>query len=278
MLNILLSILCSVGIANLLMLFGKLKRHADPDPRHAMLPVFLGNYIMATVFSYLAVPRGGFQLHAFDLGLGIAAGALFLTNFWVYQRSIVINGLAISVSVMRVAMVLPVLVSLLIFAERLKPLNFAGIALAILAFMLKPGGEGRHHLVWLIALFAVSGLTDLSLKLFKELGSGSEALWIGMVFSSALIFTAALIIIRKVKLGWLPLLFGFGLGIPNRLSTVFFLKGLATVPAAVAYPVTASGIVLVSVISDALFWKRVPVRRELLMYALLALGLILLNL
>lgn len=278
MLNILLSILCSVGIANLLMLFGKLKRHSDPDPRHAMLPVFLGNYIVASLFSYLSVPRGGFQLHGFDLGLGIAAGALFLSNFWIYQRSIVINGLAISVSVMRVAMIVPVLVSLLIFGERLKLVNFAGIALALLAFLLKTDRGGRYKLLWLAALFAVSGITDLSLKLFKELGSGSEALWIGMVFSSALLFTLGLIMLRKVKVTLPALLFGFGLGIPNRLSTVFFLRGLATVPAAIAYPFTASGIVLVSVISDALFWKRKPASKELLMYAMLAAGLVLLNL
>lgn len=278
MINILLSILCSVGIANLLMLFGKFDKGSGSDPRLAILPVFLGNYLVASLFSYLSVPQGAFRFQGFDLGLGIVAGALFLANFWVYQRSIGINGLAISVSVMRVAMIIPVLVSLLVFGERLKALNFAGIALALLAFMLKPGGGGRRNLLWLIGLFAVSGLTDLSLKLFKELGDGSEALWIGIVFSSALLFTLGLIIFHKVRITWLALLFGFGLGIPNRLSTVFFLKGLATVPAAIVYPVTASGIVLVSVISDALFWKRNPQRKELLMYALLALGLVLLNL
>jgi len=276
--NIFLSILCSVGIANLLMLFGKLRQDRDSDPRSAMLPVFLGNYVVAALFSYLSVPRGGFQFKGFDLGLGIAAGALFLTNFWVFQRSIVINGLAISVSVMRVAMILPVLVSLVIFGERLRLINFAGIALALLAFLLKPAGGGRRHLLWLVGLFAVSGFTDLSLKLFKELGAGAESLWIGMVFSSALLFTLGVIIIRRVQVGWFALLFGFGLGIPNRLSTVFFLKGLATVPAAIAYPVTASGIVLVSVISDALFWKKIPARREIMMYVLLAISLTLLNL
>ncbi len=278
MLYIFLSILCSVAIANLLMLYGRLKHHQDNDPRSAMLPVFLGNYLVAALFSFISVPIGGFTLSGFDLGLGISAGALFLANFWVYQRSIVINGLAISVSVMRVAMIIPVLVSLFIFAERLKVINLVGIALALLAFILKPNQSSIRNLLWLAGLFAVSGLTDLSLKLYKEWGSGTEAFWIGIIFSSALLFTLILIIIRKVKLGWLPLLFGFGLGIPNRLSTVFFLKGLVSVPAAIAYPVTASGIVLVSIVSDALFWKRIPARREIAMYCLLAISLALLNL
>lgn len=87
------SVLCSVVIANFLMLVGR-------KGKISMLPIFLGNYFVASIFSYLSLPKLIAPVPVFDLTFGLVTGALFLANFWVYQKCIVVNGLSLSVGVM----------------------------------------------------------------------------------------------------------------------------------------------------------------------------------
>lgn len=270
MLFLFLSVLCSVLIANLLMVFGR-------KGELSMFPVFLGNYFVASLFSYASLPRQALQFSGFDLAFGILAGALFLSNFWVYQRSIVFNGLSLSVGVMRMAMIVPVLLGVFLFRERLSVFNQFGIILGLLAFSLKANPKELHNLLWIIGLFAVSGLTDASLKIYKEFGSGHEAFFIYTVFTAAFVLTLCCILIGRIKVPLSALFAGFALGVPNRLSTVFFLKGLHSVPAALAYPLVAVSIVILGIISDLLFWKKKAKAKDLLLWALLLISLLLLN-
>lgn len=266
-----LSILCSVLIANLLMAFNR-------RSKESVLPVFLGNYLVAASFSLISVPGMQPALPWGDLGLGVLTGAFFLANFWVYQRSIIINGLSLSVGVMRVAMIIPVLLAVLAFGEKISLLNGLGVVLGLAAFSLKADPKELHNFLWIVGLFLISGLTDASLKIYKELGSGQESAFVFVIFASAFVFTLLAILLGKLPLRIKSVLYGCVLGIPNRYSTVFFLKGLDSVPAALAYPLVAVSIVLLSIVCDIVIWKKRPSTRDALLWALLALSLVLLNL
>lgn len=242
-----------------------------------MLPIFLGNYFIASLFSYAALPDNTVPPGTFDLAFGVLAGAFFLINFWVYQRSIVSNGLSLSVGVMRIAMIIPILMAVAVFGESLKVWGIMGIILGLAAFALKAEPKNLHNFYWIIALFLISGATDASLKIYKELGSSSEQLFVYLVFSSAFVLTLFAIIIGRIRFGYKSIAFGLILGLPNRLSTVFFLKGLDSVPAALAYPVVAVSIVLLSIASDILIWKKKAGGKEILLWILLVCALVLLN-
>jgi multidrug transporter EmrE-like cation transporter len=179
---------------------------------------------------------------------------------------------------MRIAMIVPILLAVIMFRESISPANLLGIAIGMAAFSLKANPKELHKLLWIIGLFVISGLTDASLKVYKEMGSGSEAMFIYIVFSSAFVFTLIAIIFSKLPFGYKSVLFGFLLGFPNRLSTVFFLKALDSIPAAIAYPTVAVSIVLLSIVSDIALWKRKVLWRDGLLWALLVLSLLLLNL
>ncbi len=271
MLYLLLSVLCSLLIANSLMVAG---RHG----KISMLPIFFGNYFVASLFSYVSLPAGMGFPPAFDLGFGILTGAFFLTNFWVYQKSIVHNGLSLSVGAMRIAMIVPILLAVVMFRESISAANLLGIAIGMAAFSLKAKPGELHKLMWIIGLFIISGLTDASLKVYKELGSGNEALFIYIIFSSAFVLTLIAILSSKQTFGYKSVLFGCLLGFPNRLSTVFFLKALDSIPAAIAYPTVAVSVVLLSIVSDIILWKKQVVWRDGLLWALLVISLLLLNL
>lgn len=267
---LILSVLCSVLIANFLMV-------ADRRGVISMLPIFLGNYFVAALLSYRSLPSNMGFPPMFDICFGILTGALFLTNFWVYQKSIVHNGLSLSVGVMRIAMIIPILLAVVMFRESISPTNILGIVIGVAAFSLKANPKELHKLLWIAGLFLISGLTDASLKVYKELGSGNEALFVFIVFISAFVFTLALIVGSKLSFGYKSVLFGCLLGIPNRLSTVFFLKGLDSIPASIAYPTVAISIVLLSIISDIVVWNKRINQRDILLWAMLVLSLLLLN-
>lgn len=271
MLNLFLSVLCSVLIANLLMVFN---RSGDRN----IMPIFLGNYLMASLFSLFNLRFQIPTLPAFDIMLGLVAGGLFLVNFWVYQRSIVLNGLSLSVGVMRISMIIPILLAVWAFGDKLSVWNLLGIIAGLAAFSLRADPRKLHSFLWIAALFLISGLTDAILKVFKELGGGAESTFVLIIFASAFIYTLATILLRKIHVPLSSILLGCVLGIPNRYSTVFFLKGLDSVPAAIAYPLVAVSIVLFSIVSDLLIWKKRATPRDALLWALLLLSLVLLNL
>ncbi|MDD4100868.1 MAG: hypothetical protein PHT47_07225, partial [Candidatus Cloacimonetes bacterium] len=91
------------------------------------------------------------------------------------------------------------------------------------------------------------------------------------------VYTLLSLLVGRVRFGISALLSGFALGIPNRFSTVFFLRGLDSVPAAIAYPLVAVLIVLLSIISDILIWKKRTERSDIILWVLLIFSLILLN-
>lgn len=241
-----------------------------------MLPVFLGNYFIASLFSAISLQPGAAT--GFDLAFGLVTGAFFLINFWVYQKCIVVNGLSLSVGAMRIAMILPIVLSIAFFGENLRLLNLLGILLGLIAFGLKADPRALRNLLWIVALFVISGFSDASMKIFKELGGGNESFFVWLIFSSAFVYTLLSIVFSKLRFQPRLLLYGFALGLPNRYSTVFMLKGLDSIPASIAYPLVAVSIVLLSIASDIVLWKHRPQARDYLLWGLLVLSLLLLNL
>ena len=270
MLYLALSVLCSVLIANFLMVVGR-------KGGLSMLPIFLGNYFVASISGAISMKSAPAVASGFDLGLGLVIGAFFLGGFWIYQKSIVVNGLSLSVGAMRISMIVPILISLIFFGEKLSPYSLIGIILGIAAFSFGADPKALRNFLWIIALFVVSGLSDPSMKLFKELGSGNEQFFVYLTFSSAFVYTLIAILASRLRFHPKYILYGFVLGLPNRYSTVFFLKSLDTIPAAIAYPLLAVSIVIMSIISDILFWKKRPVGKDYILWVLLILSLILLN-
>lgn len=152
-----------------------------------------------------------------------------------------------------------------------------GIVLVRLAFSGTSDPRAFHNTSSTILLVDVSGFTDAATKIYKELASGDDAYFVYFIFTSAFVYTLLSLLVGRVRFGLSALLSGFALGVPNRFSTVFFLRGLDTVPAAIAYPLVAVLIVLLSIISDIVIWKKRIERSDLILWVLLIISLILLN-
>jgi len=270
MIFLLLAIACSVLIGNLLLIFTR-------DKNIDILVIFLGNYMVASLFSLGTSLPKGLSLNGFDIWFGVLTGLLFLSNFMAYQKNIRINGLSLSVGTMRVSIIIPALVAVSFFADRMSPVNIAGIVVIIMAFGYVTDIKALRNLFWLLLLFLVSGMTESTLKIYSELGSSNQSPFLFVVFTAAGLFTLSWILIGKRQFHIKSLLYGFALGIPNQLSTQFFMKSLKVIPATIAYPILASGIVLISILCDIFIWRKVFTLRQRIALGMLVAGVVLIN-
>lgn len=271
MIFLVLSIIASVAIGNLLHLF------QDKDSKTKILQVFLGNYLLASIISYFMIDDFNYDFKLLDFGLAAIFGTLFLVNFLAYQTNILKNGLSISISVMRISVVIPILISLVFFNETLPWLNYFGILVVITAFLLMGKSGTIKSKTWIFLLFFITGFTEIGLKLFHEIASASHNQMLFYLFSSAFIVNLVLLIYKKEKIQLKYFSAGLLLGLPNQLSSFFFLLGLNTIEATIAYPLVSSNVVLLGLISDKVFWKAKFSFSQYLIIALILIGVILLN-
>ena len=278
MIYLLLALLCSATITVCMRLSEKYRQNPI-----SMLAV---NYL---VCSLLAVAFSGqWTLFPKDAGLpttlllGGICGVLFLSSFMLLQWNVSRNGVALPATFMKLGVLVPTLLSALIFGEELTLLRILGVIVAVAAILLmqdKAQKEAGGSMLGLIALLLSGGLSDFMSKLYEELGAPNlKDQFLLYTFLVALILSAVLCLIRKETLCWQDVLFGVLLSVPNYLSTRFLLLSLNHLPAVVVFPSFSAGtIVLATLAGILLFKEKLTTRKGLALVVILA-ALVLLNL
>lgn len=207
------------------------------------------------------------------LFMGVIGGILFLTSFMLLQWNIGKNGVLLPTTFMKLGVIIPVLMSIIVFGESPRMIQIAGIALAVFAILIMngKGGSAAKSTIGLIFLLVTTGLCNCMSKIFEEVGPAAfRNHFLFYIFTTAFILCTVLCLLKgqrftPVELGW-----GVAIGIPNYFSSRFMLLSLSHIPASVAYPSYSVGsIVIVALAGVILFHEKIARRR------LIALGLIL---
>ncbi len=254
-----LAVACSLGIASLFKLAGRL----DLD-RTALLTV---NYAAGAVLA--AVLQGVGRAEGLDaglVGLGVAQGVLFIGGFWLFSLAIRRAGMGLAAGVMRLSVVVPVVAAAVVWGEAVTPAQIAGLVLAGAAFFLvsrppaalpgaaddAPTGAPRGGAIGLLALlFLAGGLVDVLNKAFTETYAGRvpESLFLLFVFGVAFAVGAAVVVATGLRTGRWPGLavLGWGvlLGLINYGSADFFLRAIAWAEGRSAFVFPANGVSIV---------------------------------
>jgi drug/metabolite transporter (DMT)-like permease len=210
------------------------------------------NYLIATITAVLMSgyqqPFSEISISAGDIYgpflLAIFTGTLFITNFFIYSKSVHYNGVGISVAAMRISLIIPVLLSILWYLEMLSPLQWAGVFMVFITlFLLLPNKNDLlkepFSAAWLLVLiFVFTGVGDASLKVYEEEFSGLllKQQFMAMVFFTALFIGAAVLTVQKKwKLKKQELLLGAAIGIPNLLTAIFLIEALERMNGAIVY-------------------------------------------
>lgn len=276
MIYLLLGIVCSSGVT-LMMRYGE-KRSKN---KYCMLE---GNYIACILLAFCFMkdknifPSGDAKS---ALGFGALNGVLFLAALVLCQMSIRKNGPILTSTFSKLGILIPTLMSIVLFGENPGALQIAGIFLALAAIILiqleKNAGTAGFK-TGLVLLLLAGGAADGMSKVFEQLGERKyDDHFLFYTFLMAGILCLILIWKKKEKMQLPDLWCGILVGIPNYLSTRFLLKALADIPAYLAYPVYSVGtIVLISLVSMTIYKDKLS-KRQYVGIAFVIAALVLLN-
>ena len=236
MIFLLLAILSSAMIAILM----RISSHRI----HANLSMLAVNYLICTILSTaytgfrpLAPAHPGFSV---TLWLGIISGILYLAGFVLFQYNTRKNGVVMSSIFMKLGLLVPVVMSMLLFNEAPTASQIAGFCIAVFAIILinlKNEDSGKHFGPELIGMLLMCGGCDAMSKVYERLGPAELSdSYLFCTFAVATALCAAFVLWKKEKPGLQEILFGSLIGIPNFFSAKFLLGALTQLSAVVVYP------------------------------------------
>jgi drug/metabolite transporter (DMT)-like permease len=257
MLFLLLTVLCSTSIALIL-------KYSDTKKGEPIV-LLAGNYLVASLIGLTLLIINDnkiFSIEALIFGAGL--GLLFVLSFFAFAKAISFAGTGLATTSSRLSVIIPILLSIIIFNELPNELHLLGFLFTIVTFILfyfsvkenHRDGEGLLKYLFLVLLFIGIGINDFAIKVFKGWRpEQEESYFIFFIFFSAFIYTSSYIIIKKIKIENQTVMLGLILGVPNVLTTVFLLNALAILPAIVVFPLMNVGIILLTTLMAFWIWK-----------------------
>ena len=257
---LLLTIVSSVLVAS----FIKLSEKNDCN-RIAVAAV---NYLFALLFSIaLAVFQGEIALSMPTLLVGVYGGITWVMGLLLLMYAVKRIGVAITSSVARLSVVLPVLLSVILYSEAPGKIRSFGILLAIAAIFLlslRAKRDGRTfepmYVAVLLFVWFASGSAEFAGKLFAAHCPAEEkSTYLCVLFTTALMITSLAAVLFKKKPTRRDILFGGLIGLPNALSGLFIVSALVALDAVLVYPTVAVGtVVIVSALGIAVWKEKIP--------------------
>lgn len=253
------SVFCSVLIAFIL----KINELQSGD----RLVVLGANYILATgigiILWYIGSP-GEIALQPAVIVFAAVVGIGFVIAFFAYMKSVRTVGVSLATLVARLSIVLPLLLSAIIYTEIPTIFQWLGIALTLLTLVLftrsirrdKTKEYTTEGIFYLLLMFVVLGLNDFSMKIFREWQpAGDRGLFLLVLFGMATVFSWTLILYKKRTVRPRDVVRGVVLGIPNLFASFFLIAALRSLPGIVVYPLVNVSIVVLTALGGLLLWK-----------------------
>jgi drug/metabolite transporter (DMT)-like permease len=219
------TIICSSSIALIL----KYNDTRDGNP----LLLLAGNYFVAAIISSGYVIANDQATLSFEtLVFGILLALLFVASFFAFAKAVSAAGTALATVSSRLSVIVPLLLSIIIYGEEPTLYQFIGIFIALMTialfyFSLKTDGSQKLHFIdyfYLLAVLIGIGLNDFAMKVFNQWRPlADKSYFIMIIFSAATVYTFIVIMIKKIPLNKTVLIRGGILGIPNMFSTFFIL-------------------------------------------------------
>jgi drug/metabolite transporter (DMT)-like permease len=245
------------------------------------------NYVVAGALSILLRPVGAFAgVSAGELAFGVAVGLGFVGGFVAIMHAMKEIGMAVPATASRLSTLVPVVGSVLLYREIPSTLQYAGIAVGILAFVMlgiaqrrRSDGQGISAVgLWLLlAVFVISGSVDLAMKIAHESGS-AEGPFLTIVFATACAVCAGAVLFGRRSIRPRDLLVGAALGVPNFTASYFLLEALERLDGVVVFPTMNASIVLGVTLLAILIWRELPTPATATGLALAAAAVVLLGL
>ncbi len=227
------------------------------------------------------LPTGNSSLWA--IIIGVMTGIFFLNAFIYYQKSIFENGIALSGMFSRLGVLIPMIISIIIWKEIPSGIHSIGITLAISAIVLanlefeKRGQfEMRSSLIF---LFLFSGVGIFCNKLFQKYALlEHKSIFLLIAFFTALLL--ALRIVARKKQGITPpdLVVGILVGSANLATNYFLVMALSRIKAAVVFPIYSAGSIIAMALGGVLIFRERLRPKDIFAICMTIIAIVLINL
>jgi len=252
---LILAVLCSVLISVIMRL--------STDKVKNNISMLAMNYVMCIFIALLFSGIGNVLTYSNEvfktIWFGIVNGIFYLMGFVLFQYNVKKNGVVLSSVFMRLGLLVPLIISLLVFQEIPGIIQILGSLLAVVSIIIlnlnKKQKLSKSSYLLLFLLLA-SGAGDAMSKIYEEYGTEELASqFLLYTFFVALLLCIIFAVIKKQKFGKNEIVFGLIIGIPNFFSAKFLLMSLKTVPGIVAYPTYSIATLLIVTLVGVFYFK-----------------------
>lgn len=214
--------------------------------------------------------------------VGSIAGLFFFSSFIYYQKSVKENGVGVSGTFVKLGVLIPMILSIVIWKEFPETLQWIGIGLSLISILIvNLSSESLEKLdikPTLILLFVLGGMAEFSNKIYQNYALNDyKSVFLFFVFFVAFTISILFTLKNKAQFNMKDILIGFTVGIPNLFSSYFLILSLDTVKASIAYPVFTAGSILLINIGGYLLFKEEIAKKNQLAIMLIIVALILIN-
>jgi len=241
--------------------------------------IFKVNTLNAIIVNYITASTLGLLLYQGKVELQplldapwawgtVAMGILFICIFNLMALTSQRSGVSVASVATKMSLVIPVLMGVVLYGDRLSPWQFLGILFALAAVLLASLKDEKikirsKDLLLPVLVFLGSGIIDVGIKYFEELYLQDREipLFSAMVFGSAaltgLIFVVSKGLGKSQKVRAKDILGGICLGVPNYFSIYFLIRALRweAFNSAAIFTLNNVGIVLFSTLLGILMFR-----------------------
>lgn len=282
MFYLLLAILCSAAIA-LIIKWGLTSAKSQD---YVLSGNYLSAFILAALAFLLSDQRTAIIVTPSTLMLlgllSLITGILHYSAFQLYQRTILENGIAIAGAFAKMGILIPTVVSMVLWRELPTAVQSLGICLTFAALFYyyapqKTENQGFKLSLLLLVLMVVNGTADFMTKVFqKNFNIALLELYLSLGFlvgfAISTYFAMKSSTFRKKDFS-----IGLLLGIPILLSYYFLILSLEHILATLAFPIFSAGSLIAITLGGMLFFKEIPVKKQWVTIGCIVLALVLIN-
>ena len=195
-------------------------------------------------------------------------GFLFIVTFNLLAFGTQKIGIAISTVANKMSMIIPVIIGISLFSEKLVLIQLIGIVLAISAIYMTSTKSGKlsfdkKFLPIILLIFFGQGMADGTLSWAQKFSINDEntPLFFASVFLIAGILGSVFLIYETIKNGFKlefkNLIWGVALGIPNYLTLHFFVRSLQSpiFESSQVFPIVNMGVIVLTALAGIILFR-----------------------
>ena len=238
------------------------------------LQAIIVNYFTAGTLSLIVAHNNDIKISLPDIIYStyiipsLIIGFLFIVTFNLLAFGTQKIGIAISTVANKMSMIIPVIVGISLFSEKLGMFKLIGIVLAISAIYMTSTKSGKlsfdkKFLPIILLIFFGQGIADGTLSWAQKFSINDEntPLFFASVFLIAGILGSVFLIYETIKNGFKlefkNLIWGIALGIPNYLTLHFFVRSLQSpiFESSQVFPIVNMGVIVLTALAGILLFR-----------------------